>query len=73
MGYYLDIHTGGTAEGQISPEQAREWIDSGEVPELAAATRLQLVDLDSGHWPMFSAPQELAALLHAATSRSRGV
>lgn len=51
---------------EFSPEQAREWIGSGEVPELAAATRLTLVDLDSGHWPMFSAPQALAAVLHEA-------
>ena len=33
----------------------------GDVPELAAAARLSMVDLDSGHWPMVSAPDALAA------------
>lgn len=48
---------------EFSPAQAREWIDGGEVPELARATRLDLVDIASGHWPMTSAPTELARLL----------
>jgi len=48
---------------EFSPTQAREWIDSGDVPELARATKLQLVDIDSGHWPMFTQPKELAQLL----------
>lgn len=26
LGYYLDIHTGETAEGQITPEQARDFL-----------------------------------------------
>jgi len=48
---------------EYSPAQAQEWIDAGEVPELAKATRLELVDIDSGHWPMFTKPKELARLL----------
>jgi pimeloyl-ACP methyl ester carboxylesterase len=48
---------------EFSPAQAREWIDAGEVPELAKAKRLELVDIDSGHWPMFSQPSTLARLL----------
>ena len=48
---------------EFSPGQAREWIDAGDVPELAKARRLDLVDIDSGHWPMFSQPKELARLL----------
>lgn len=56
---------------EFSPEQAKEWIESGDVPELAAATRLELVDLDSGHWPMYTRPAALAALIDEATRRSR--
>lgn len=53
---------------EFSPAQAREWIDAGDVPELAKATRLELVDIDSGHWPMVSKPAELARLLAAAAA-----
>ena len=35
----------------------------GEVPELAQASRLEYVDIDSGHWPMFTQPGELARIL----------
>ena len=54
---------------EFSPEQVREWIESGDVPELADATALELVDLDSGHWPMFTRPAELAALIDGAARR----
>jgi pimeloyl-ACP methyl ester carboxylesterase len=50
---------------EFSPAQAREWIDGGEVPELSRARHLSYVDIDSGHWPMFSRPTELATLLAA--------
>lgn len=50
---------------EFSPAQARKWIDAGEVPELAAAKHLELVDVDSGHWPMVTTPAELARLLDA--------
>lgn len=50
---------------EFSPAQAREWIGGGEVPELARAKHLDLVDIDSGHWPMFSKPTVLAQLLAA--------
>jgi pimeloyl-ACP methyl ester carboxylesterase len=52
---------------EFTPVQAREWIDGGEAPELARAKRLDLVDIDSGHWPMFTRPTELAQLLADAT------
>ncbi|MFI9489587.1 alpha/beta fold hydrolase [Promicromonospora sp. NPDC052451] len=52
---------------EFSPAQAREWIDAGDVPELARAKHLDLVDLDSGHWPMFTRPAELARLLSEAS------
>jgi pimeloyl-ACP methyl ester carboxylesterase len=51
---------------EFTPAQAQEWIDAGEVPELAKARYLDLVDIDSGHWPMLTQPAELARLLAAA-------
>lgn len=51
---------------EFTPAQARGWIDAGQVPELARARRVDLVDIDSGHWPMFTRPAELARLLAAA-------
>ncbi|AWS40211.1 alpha/beta fold hydrolase [Streptosporangium sp. 'caverna'] len=55
---------------EFAPAQAKEWIDAGDVPELAKAKHLDLVDIDSGHWPMFSEPIELARLLAAAASEA---
>ncbi|HQR26257.1 MAG TPA: alpha/beta fold hydrolase [Nocardioides sp.] len=54
---------------EFTPAQAQEWIDAGELPELARAARVELVDLDSGHWPMFSRPAELARLLADVAAR----
>jgi pimeloyl-ACP methyl ester carboxylesterase len=51
---------------EFSPAQAEEWIGSGQLPELARAKQVELVDLDSGHWPMFTRPTELARLLASA-------
>jgi pimeloyl-ACP methyl ester carboxylesterase len=50
---------------EYSPAQAKEWIGSGQLPELAKAKHLEFVDIDSGHWPMFTKPAELARLLAA--------
>ncbi|GAA4708304.1 Pimeloyl-ACP methyl ester carboxylesterase [Promicromonospora umidemergens] len=54
---------------EFTAAQARQWIDAGDVPELARAKHVDLVDLDSGHWPMFTRPAELARLLADAISR----
>jgi pimeloyl-ACP methyl ester carboxylesterase len=54
---------------EFDPAQVKEWIDAGDVPELGAATALELVDLESGHWPMFTQPAALATLLDEATRR----
>jgi pimeloyl-ACP methyl ester carboxylesterase len=54
---------------EFSPAQAREWMDAGQVPELPLAKRLELVDIDSGHWPMVTQPRVLAVLLAAAATR----
>ncbi|MER5323023.1 alpha/beta fold hydrolase [Streptosporangium roseum] len=51
---------------EFTPAQAQEWIAAGDVPELAKAEHLDLVDIDSGHWPMITEPAELARLLAAA-------
>ncbi|MEU0834399.1 alpha/beta hydrolase [Streptomyces sp. NPDC005969] len=48
---------------EFTPEQAREWIAAGEAPELTRAKQVEFVDIDSGHWPMFTKPAELARLL----------
>lgn len=54
---------------EFSPAEAQEWIDAGDVPELSAATSLELVDIASGHWPMFTQPKALAALIDEAARR----
>ncbi|WP_405096465.1 alpha/beta fold hydrolase [Micromonospora sp. NBC_01412] len=48
---------------EYTPTQAREWLDAGELPELAKAKHVELVDIDSGHWPMLTRPAELARIL----------
>jgi len=48
---------------EYSPAQAREWIDAGELPELARAKHIDFIDIDSGHWPMLTRPNDLARLL----------
>ena len=53
---------------EFTPAQAQEWIAAGDLPELAKVKRLDFVDIDSGHWPMFSKPVELARLLAAAAA-----
>jgi pimeloyl-ACP methyl ester carboxylesterase len=55
---------------EFSPAQARGWIDHGEVPELAKSRNVAFVDIDSGHWPMISAPAELARLLARTAEES---
>ncbi|MFE5245169.1 MULTISPECIES: alpha/beta fold hydrolase [unclassified Streptomyces] len=51
---------------EFTPAQAKEWIAAGESPDLARATHLAYVDLDSGHWPMTTRPRELARVLAEA-------
>jgi pimeloyl-ACP methyl ester carboxylesterase len=55
---------------EFSPAQAREWIEDGPVPELAKSKNVSFADIDSGHWPMISAPAELARLLSQAAGES---
>ena len=55
---------------EFTPAQAREWIDQDEVPELAKSKNVAFLDIDSGHWPMISAPADLARLLSQAAEES---
>jgi len=55
---------------EFTPAQAREWIESGEVPELAKCKDVSFADIDSGHWPIISAPAELARVLALAAQES---
>jgi pimeloyl-ACP methyl ester carboxylesterase len=55
---------------EFSPAQAKGWIESGDAPELAKTKNLSYVDIDSGHWPMISAPAELARLLAETADQS---
>ena len=54
---------------EYTPAEAREWIDAGDLPELTEVTRLEMVDIDSGHWPMLSKPDELARVLAEVADR----
>lgn len=51
---------------EFSPDDAKAWIDGGDVPELGRASNVSFVDIDSGHWPMVTRPAELARILDAA-------
>lgn len=55
---------------EFTPAQARQWIDHGEVPELAKSKNVSFLDIDSGHWPMISAPADLARLLSQAAEET---
>jgi pimeloyl-ACP methyl ester carboxylesterase len=55
---------------EFSPAEAREWIEQGELPELAESGNVSFADIDSGHWPMITAPAELARLLSQAAGES---
>lgn len=48
---------------EFSPDEARAWAANGDMPELTRATDVSYVDIDTGHWPMFTAPAELARVL----------
>ncbi|SDD79147.1 alpha/beta fold hydrolase [Auraticoccus monumenti] len=51
---------------EFSPEEARAWVAAGDLPELARVAQVDYLDVDTGHWPMVSAPAELARALDAA-------
>lgn len=53
---------------EYTPDDARAWIEAGDVPELSRARHVSFVNIDSGHWPMVTRPTELARILDAAAS-----
>ena len=53
---------------EFTPAQAREWVEHGDIPELARSKELTYTDIDSGHWPMITRPAELARLLAQAAA-----
>jgi pimeloyl-ACP methyl ester carboxylesterase len=55
---------------EFTPAQIRGLISQGELPELSKIKNLSLVDIDSGHWPMITAPAELARLIGQAGEES---
>ena len=55
---------------EFTPAQAREWIEHGQVPELANSKNVSFIDIDSGHWPMITVPAQLARLLAQVAEES---
>jgi pimeloyl-ACP methyl ester carboxylesterase len=53
---------------EFSSEELREWVDGGDLPELARLTDVTYVDIESGHWPQLTRPAELAAIIDGAAS-----
>lgn len=54
---------------EFSVEEAQGWMAEVDVPEFTEAHHIDFVDIDSGHWPMFSAPQRLAQVLSEIADR----
>jgi pimeloyl-ACP methyl ester carboxylesterase len=48
---------------EYTPSDARQWLEGGQIPELASVNTVTMVDIDSGHWPMFTRPVALAELI----------
>jgi pimeloyl-ACP methyl ester carboxylesterase len=48
---------------EFTPADVRGWVDAGKIPELSRARRVELINIDSGHWPMITKPVELAHIL----------
>jgi pimeloyl-ACP methyl ester carboxylesterase len=53
---------------EFTVDQAVDWLVDGQLPELSKAHQISYIDIDSGHWPMFTQPAELARLLSEAAS-----
>lgn len=57
---------------EFDPDQARQWIAAGDAPELASASIVAFENIDSGHWPMLTKPNELAPILGRCATTGRG-
>ena len=53
---------------EFTPADLRSWVDGGSpvLAEVGRLERLEVVELPTGHWPMFTRPAELGALLAEA-------
>jgi pimeloyl-ACP methyl ester carboxylesterase len=70
----LDISTTAISTGYTS-EQYKQAVDQGQtwLGGFAELRNITWVDLPTSHWPMWSRPQELAAIIRdAAKARARG-
>lgn len=56
---------------EFTPEELQAWVATGapQVSELARITDTEVVHLPTGHWPMFTRPEELAEAILAAVDR----
>lgn len=48
---------------EFTADDLRSWMEAGHLPELSKVADLTIVDLPTGHWPQFSTPAELAAVI----------
>ncbi len=53
---------------EYTADDAREWVDGGDLPELAQARAVEYVDLPGGHWPQLTQPAALAQVILDAAS-----
>lgn len=56
---------------EFSADDARAWVEAGDVPELARAEQVTYLDVDTGHWPMLTSPTELARVLAGVAEATR--
>lgn len=56
---------------EFAEADLRRWVDAGEdfCRELGALDRYDVVELPTGHWPMFTRPEELGAAIAEAAGR----
>ena len=48
---------------EYTPDQAKAWMSNGDIPELQHTASVSYFDIDTGHWPMVTRPEELARIL----------
>lgn len=56
---------------EFTSEQLRRWVAAGEatVREVPRIRSVEYVDLPTGHWPQFTRPQDLAAIIADVAAR----
>lgn len=48
---------------EYSVKELQGWVSGGDLPEVAAIADVSYLDIETGHWPQFTRPTELARLL----------